>query len=277
MADATAISPQGDHIPVLLYHSVSDAAAHTAIADYTTGVDEFARHVAAIAATGREAVTFGELTRRMAGGERSRLRDVVCVTFDDGWADNLAAAGVLTAAGLPATFFITSGLIGRPGMLDVDQLRDLAKLPGVEIGAHSVTHPHLDELGDETLAAEVRESRQWLRGALGTDVESFAYPHGAYGKRVRRAVADAGYSAAAAVKNALSHPDDDVYAVARWTVLSTHDADDVSDVLRGSLGARAWTGERVRTKAFRAVRRARRLAGRGEPSFGEQLGVEVGR
>lgn len=257
MTEATATRPSGDPIPVLLYHSVSDAP-HAAIADYTTGVDEFSAHVAAIAASGRKAVSFGELVRRLKAGDLTALRNLVCVTFDDGWADNLAAARVLASATIPATFFVTSSFVGHPGMLSADELRELAALPGMEIGAHSVTHPHLDELSDDELAHELRDSRTHLSELLGGDVATFAYPHGAHGPRVLRATIEAGYESAAAVKNAISHPGDDVYAVARWTVLALHDADDLRAVLSGTRGVPAWSGEKLRTVGFRSYRRMRR-------------------
>ena len=53
-------------------------------------------------------------------------------------------------------------------------------------------------------------------GLVSFDDVTFAYPHGAYDKRVRQAVIDAGYVSAAAVKNAFSHPADDPYAIAAW-------------------------------------------------------------
>lgn len=256
MADASA-APRGDHIPVLLYHSVSDSPHH-AIAGFSTGVAEFASHVRAIVESGREAIAFGELAARLDAGDSALLDNVVCVTFDDGWDDNLAAARVLADAGVPATFFVTSGFVDHHSMLTTAELREMAELPGVEIGAHSVSHPYLDELDDEALYHEVRASRQWLRGALGSEVTTFAYPHGAHGPRVRRAVIDAGYGSAAAVKNAISHAGDDVFAVARWTVTDRHGAEDIRAVLAGERGERAWSGERLRTRAFRYYRRMRR-------------------
>ena len=40
----------------------------------------------------------------------------IALTFDDGYLDNLEyAAPVLERAGLPATFFLTSGWLGKPG------------------------------------------------------------------------------------------------------------------------------------------------------------------
>ena len=261
--------PAGEHadryaasaIPVLLYHSVDDSP-DTGIARFASPAAEFGEHVEAIAACGRRAVSFRELGRLLAAGEAGG-EPLVCVTFDDGWADNLAAARRLAEAGLPATFFVTSGFVGRPRMLDAAALRELASLGNVEIGAHTATHARLDELPPGAAAAEVAGGRDALEELAGVKVTTFAYPHGSYDAAVRRLVADSGFTAAAAVKNALSHPGDDPFAVARLTVRRETSAAEIRRWLAGEGAPLAWAGERARTKAFRAVRRARARLGRG--------------
>jgi len=63
---------------------------------------------------------------------------------------------------------------------------------GMRLGAHSVTHPRLTQVDDETLEYEVTGSIRELR-ALASDV-AFAYPDGAYDERVVQAVERAGAS-----------------------------------------------------------------------------------
>ncbi len=65
---------------------------------------------------------------------------------------------------------------------------------GMRIGAHSVGHPRLTQLGDEALRAEVHGSVDVIR-ALGGPVP-FAYPDGAYDERVVREVRRAAVSSA---------------------------------------------------------------------------------
>jgi hypothetical protein len=89
-------------------------------------------------------------------------------------------------------------------------------------------------------------------------IDSFAYPYGAYDARVRGAVIAAGYRSAAAVKNAVSHRDDDPFAIARWTVTSATPAKRLADVLDGRGVPLGWTRERLRTRAYRTARRQRR-------------------
>ena len=79
----------------------------------------------------------------------------------------------------------------------------------------------------------MRDSRAALEELTQLPVASFAYPHGAYDRRVRAAVIDCGYRSAAAVKNAASHLEDDPFAIARWTVSSDTTASRIAEVLEG--------------------------------------------
>ena len=107
-------------------------------------------------------------------------------------------------------------------------------------------------------------SRRVLEDRLRRSVGSFAYPYGYHSTRVRQAVQDAGYTSACAVKNAFSHPGDDVFAVARVLVERDTGVAGVESLLAGRGWPLAWRGERVRTRCWRAYRRTRHvLAARG--------------
>jgi peptidoglycan/xylan/chitin deacetylase (PgdA/CDA1 family) len=69
---------------------------------------------------------------------------------------------------------------------------------GVEIGAHTMTHPILAKLPDDVAEDEIRSSRQHLEELIGAPVNGFAYPNGMPGVDYQRvhveAVHRAGYS-----------------------------------------------------------------------------------
>jgi peptidoglycan/xylan/chitin deacetylase (PgdA/CDA1 family) len=241
---------------VLLYHSVSDDPA-PGIADFAVSPEVFAEQIAAVVDSGREVVDFAELGARLTAGNDAALENLACVTFDDGWEDNLAAAEILAAHNVPATVFVTTGFIGEDGFLDSAGVTALGASPGIEIGAHTVNHPRLDELSADAVVAELTQSRRELESLVSGPVGTFAYPHGNYDRSVLAAVREAGYSAAAAVKNALSHAGDDPFAVARWTITSGSDAAEVERLLAGE-GPVAWKGERLRTRGFRIARKLKR-------------------
>lgn len=243
-------------IPVLLYHSVADAPPAGQRQEFTVTPARFAEHVALIAASGRAAMTISELAGALSG-QRAFPEHPVAVTFDDGFDDTPAAVARLRAAGISSTVYVTTGNVGTPRGISPAGLAALVE-SGAELGAHTVSHPHLDELPARVAAAEIRDSRRQLEEHLGSSVATFAYPHGDHGRRVRAAVIAAGYSSAAAVKNALSHRGDDPFAIARWTVMHDTSTEQVARILAGEGAPLAWPGERYRTWAYREARRMRR-------------------
>lgn len=59
-----------------------------------------------------------------------------------------------------------------------DEVRRLASIPGMTIGAHGVHHLHLPDQPDDAKRAELRDSRRSLEAIIGRPVRIFAYPHG---------------------------------------------------------------------------------------------------
>ena len=122
----------------------------------------------------------------------------VTLTFDDGKNTQVDAAGLLAAAGLPATFYINSSSIGGPFNMTLDQLKAIASSPvGNEIGGHGVYHTDLSTLDANEQRRMVCDDRNWLL-AQGLDVTSFAYPYSNFGNGAATAVAECGYTNARA-------------------------------------------------------------------------------
>jgi peptidoglycan/xylan/chitin deacetylase (PgdA/CDA1 family) len=247
-----------DIIPVLLYHSVSDSPSQRD-RTYSVPCACFAEHVDVVRASGRVTIAISELAAGLRGERRLPERPVA-VTFDDGFADTYDAVETALRGGVRSTVYVTTGAVGSRDRLSPQAVAELARSPDVEIGAHGVRHRYLDELDDHELDHEVRGSKAQLEDLVQATVSSFAYPHGAYDARVRQAVIQAGYRSAAAVKNAVSHPADDPFAIARWTVTLGTPARRIAQVLEGEDLPRAWAHERLRTRVFRTARRQRRRA-----------------
>ena len=187
----------------------------------------------------------------------------MAITFDDCYDNTPDAIDMLCERGLRASVYVTTGQIDTKSMIGDEQLRLLGdRSDAVELGAHSVTHPRLDELRPSEVDREVGDSKRQLGQLPGRPVQTFAYPYGAYDRRVREAVIAAGFQSAVAVKNALSHSEDDPWAMARWTVRSTTSAQRIEQILEGRGAPRAWRHERLGTRGYRLVRRLRRTLDR---------------
>jgi peptidoglycan/xylan/chitin deacetylase (PgdA/CDA1 family) len=123
---------------------------------------------------------------------------VVALTFDAGAnADALPSIlATLDSTGTPATFFLTGAWIrAHPALA-----RTLADRGSV-LGNHTDTHPHLPQLTDAQIAAELAAAESALASATGRRFDRvFRFPYG------DRTAADI------AVVNALG------YVCVRWTV-----------------------------------------------------------
>lgn len=253
-------------VPILLYHSISTRPS-ALIRPFTITPAAFERQLDCVVELGLESVTVSAFADAIRGRGRLPARPVV-ITFDDGFADFAdAALPALCERGLAVTLYVTTGFLrdggARPSarcfddrMLDWSQLPELCAA-GVEIGAHSHSHPHLDTLGAAAAGHEIRYCRNLLEERLGRAVPSFAYPNGYSSPAVRRLVRETGYTSACGVKNALSSPAEDIFSLARLMVRADTPLDELRGWLTGSRAAVAPAGERVRTRAWRAARRAR--------------------
>jgi peptidoglycan/xylan/chitin deacetylase (PgdA/CDA1 family) len=255
------------HVPVLLYHSIG-TSGHDGLAPWEVSPDVFAGHLRYLDAHDYTVLPLATFARGLRAERSSLPPRPVVITFDDGYANFTTAASLLVSAGVPATLFVPTAAVGGtsswlPGpagdepLLSWSAIADL-DAAGIEIGAHARHHVALDELSRATIQEEVQCSKRDLEEQLGHEVTGFAYPFGYSDGRVRRAVAGAGYGYACAVKDSLSGPNDDRYALARLFVPPEPDLVRFGRVLEH--GTRRYRKrERAITKAWRTWRRARRL------------------
>ena len=124
-------------------------------------------------------------------------RAIVSLTFDDGLASQRVAAELLEARGLRGTFYVPSGLVGKPDRLGWDDIVGLAER-GHEIGGHTESHTALPDVPLERARQEIVRDRTALV-AHGLDPVSFAYPYGRSSDEVQDLVRDAGYLAGRAI------------------------------------------------------------------------------
>jgi peptidoglycan/xylan/chitin deacetylase (PgdA/CDA1 family)/GT2 family glycosyltransferase len=198
---------------VLLFHSISIPRDSTE-ACYYTSPRRFRRYLAWMKKLG---YTCADPNDWFCEKEHKRI---VWLTFDDAYDDLYTEVlPVSLQLGFKALVFVVVDQIGGSNqwsqvqggrarsLLTLGQMRELRK-HGFFFGAHSMTHKQLPTLSNADLRREVSDSKSRLEDLLGEPVHWFAYPFGEVDRRVRAAVAEAGFKAAFTTQQGLNRWED---------------------------------------------------------------------
>lgn len=182
---------------ILQYHHVAeDTPAATSVTPA-----QFASHLEALAREGFEVVPLTGLFERVRNGLDAREK-VAAITFDDGYQNFLdEALPLLDRHGWKAAIFVTSGDVGKGGMLDVEDLRAL-QAQGHLILNHTRQHPHLVRRHEgesrtqwlQRIEQEITGAQAQLESWLGESLPKIlAYPYGEHDSDVRALLQRLGY------------------------------------------------------------------------------------
>ena len=117
----------------------------------------------------------------------------VVLTFDDGnISDLITTAPILNGHGFGATFYITSGWVGKPGRLNWEQVKELHD-QGFDIGNHSASHPNMLHISEDEIREQIISFDEACAEHGVPKATSFAYPGGHHDRRMVKALAAEGY------------------------------------------------------------------------------------
>ena len=206
---------------VLMYHGLAEHAVPSAELGthdplYVVRPGDFEAQMEMLHADGYVGLSLGDVLR---GRGADRMRAVI--TFDDGnRTDYLRALPILKRYGFTATFYITTGWIGRAGFLAEADIRSLAD-GGMEIGSHGHTHRYFSEMAPGELEEELSRSLSDLGNILGHRVTALSAPGGRMHPMLRPLASAAGVTSIATSRFAAFDPAGDPFSVPRIPVQST--------------------------------------------------------
>lgn len=188
----------------LCYHSIAGEGPRF----LTVAPDLFERQLDELT---RRGIDTGGLEALEAAAAGTLSRPTAFLTFDDGFLDNYdTVLPILRERRMRAFVFVLPPLVeggaplawpevaedqrSHPGtMLSIDwAMAEEMAAGGFEIGSHTLTHPHLPDLGPEELRQELSDSRARITARLGR-CETLAYPFGEWDAKVAAAAQECGY------------------------------------------------------------------------------------
>ena len=166
----------------------------------------------------------------------SKLEDLtspkkLLMCFDDGFRGLWDARDYFFHVSICPTVFIAVDLVGRPGYLTWDEIRELQH-HGFTFQSHTWSHSPLTDVPDKELPHELADARMAIGCELGRDPDMLCFPCGMHSQKVIDAAKSAGYKKLFASYPGCVTPDD--YVVPRNLVQNLTTAD-FAHVVHGAL------------------------------------------
>jgi peptidoglycan/xylan/chitin deacetylase (PgdA/CDA1 family) len=215
-----------------MYHSVADGRKEKRHPYYQTVTtpQAFERQMKCLHDSGHSVMNLDQAVTAIQRADGSAKRPVV-ITFDDGFRDFYTnAAPVLAKYGFSATMYLPTAHVGETSRsfngtdcMTWSEVRELQRM-GIQFGSHTVTHPHLSEMGVGDVEYEVRHSKAAIEERLGCAVTSFAYPYAfpeadrPFRQTLRSLLDESGYTCGVSTILGTADRSDDLYFLKRLPV-----------------------------------------------------------
>jgi peptidoglycan/xylan/chitin deacetylase (PgdA/CDA1 family) len=233
-----------DRVPALLYHHFApkepnhDGAERTYDPVYFCYESAFDEQMNYLHERGYTTISLDDFIAFQDGRKTLPPKPII-LTFDDGFVSNyLYAFPKLKKYGMTATIFVVldrnaenfAKYASVDAPLTREQMKEMSDY-GLSLESHSMTHRYLTELAPDDVRWELRESKTVLETVLDKQVQFLAIPTGAYNKRIKQQVKDAGYQAAFCMRKGTNNRRSDRYALRRLVVARDFTIDDFQRLL----------------------------------------------
>jgi peptidoglycan/xylan/chitin deacetylase (PgdA/CDA1 family) len=189
-------------IPILMYHSIEVMPKSTVMRSLHVSPKRFMTQMWLLNMLGYKGLSMRELKPYLDGEKTGK---VVGITFDDGYQNNLLnAAPILKKYNFGATCYLVSQRIGTSNTWDLDkgitqrplmnqsEIQEWLNL-GLDIGAHTQTHPLLEELSEQQSQEEIFNCKADLEEMFKVAIKDFCYPFGRFNEPLLNMIEEAGY------------------------------------------------------------------------------------
>lgn len=180
---------------------------------------------------------------------------IISLSFDDGWISHYTnVLPIMNLANLNGTFYVMSKpmdnslLSDYMGSVETTDLKSF----GNEIGGHTIHHCNLLTLPDLSGCAldlsggttnavdEVVNSRNTLLSLGFSDLQTFAYPNGAYNDSIKSIIENAGYGAARSIDDGFNSRFSDKYALKNLVIDQNLPIDRVKERIDTAISNKLW-------------------------------------
>lgn len=215
----------GNKTNILLYHQIGDTPNNNTNLDCFCETKSFYQQMEFLSNSDHEVISLKQAVDLIC--TKGHIdRKFVVLTFDDGCEKFYDITfPILKKFNFPSTIYPVVGCLGQQAswglknnpdlkILSKDMIIELSRL-GVEIGAHTVDHVKLTQIETTKLIGQVRGSKDKIEQFLGKNIDSFAYPHGAFNKQIAEVVEETGFTNALTCINNYAETAESMFQIPR--------------------------------------------------------------
>lgn len=206
------MEPQNVKIPILMYHSISDANPDN---NLLIPPEMFKEQMEWLKNSGFTTMTIDEAVDSMTTGKVPKKP--VVITFDDGYVDNYTKAfPILKENNMKGVFFVITDYMSETALnfMSIDMLKEM-KASGMEIENHTSNHLELNSLSREDAYNSIKNGQNFLKDILGIESKYLCYPVGRYNEVTIEIEKELGIKAAVTTEFGTSSSEDGFYELKR--------------------------------------------------------------
>ena len=233
-------------IPIFMYHHVSPHKGDMV----TVAPDVFEAQMRFLADAGYKTLSADEVLDYILGTSEIHEK-AVAVTFDDGYLDNyIYAFPVFKKYNIKATIFVVTDWVEEASrgqglrvkgqevilpshdegknliangqankvVMDLDMIKEMQKSGLVGFYSHTVSHKKCDELSDEKLMMELKDSKRVMEQRLHKPCPYLCWPKGSFSESAVKIAKEAGYEAVFTTQKGVVRTGSDRYCIERVVV-----------------------------------------------------------
>lgn len=214
------------NVPILLYHHIK---GDTSTSRYEVSILNFQAQMEALQEMGYQTISLSQFLDALTNG-MSLPKNAIIITFDDGHISVYENAfPIMEALGFSGVLYIVANRINDiPDFLNVPTLQEMIKA-GWEVGSHSYTHADLT-YNHGFAYQEIARSKIDLQKALQVEIQTFAYPYGAFDTYLGQKVQQYGYQAGMGLGTSEHHTINSLYYLSRIEIYGDVTIDDFKQI-----------------------------------------------
>jgi len=148
----------------------------------STSIELFKKHIQIINDSGYEIVS--KITNKYGQIE---------ICFDDAFLGLYENLEFLKKQNIPIHLFVISSYLEKENYINEKQLLELNKSDLIKISSHTHTHKILNQINEDEIERELKESKEVLENLLSVPVDAICYPEGRFNKKTIHIAKKIGY------------------------------------------------------------------------------------